>query len=101
MMKKYNENIKKELNEIKEGKLIKDFKINIKNELIEEIIIIILEGEELKITLAENYCYKVDKNNKIYESFESLLNDLSEKYVETFWNNIAKGLKKNKNINDE
>ncbi len=38
-MQKYNENIKKELNEIKEGKLIKDFKINIKNNLIEDIII--------------------------------------------------------------
>jgi len=98
-MQKFNENIKKELKEIKDGKLIKDFKINIKNGFIEDIIITILEGQELKITLAENYCYKVD--NKIYESFESLLNDLSEKYVETFWNNIAKGLKQNKNLNDE
>ena len=93
-MQKFNDNIKKELNEIKEGKLIKDFKINIKNGFIEDIIIVILEGEELKITLDEGYCYKVHKNNKIYESFESILNDLSPKYGDTFWNNIAEGLKK-------
>ena len=35
----------------------------------------------IDIELGMNYCYKVLKNDKLYESFESLLNDLSVRLI--------------------
>ena len=57
-----------------------------------KIQITILENEKIDIELGMNYCYKVLKNQKLYESFESLLNDLSPLYTTTFWSNITSGL---------
>jgi ribosomal protein S8 len=91
-----SKNVEKELNELKNGKLIQNFEIKLKeNGLIEKINLITLEGENIEITLNEVYCYVVSKNKKVYESFESLLNDLSPKYTEVFWENIVSGLKQN------
>ena len=83
-MEKIISNIKKELDELKQSKLIIDYTLDTKERNNPKIQIIILENEKIDIELGENYCYKVLKNQKLYESFESLLNDLSPLYTTTF-----------------
>lgn len=81
------ENILNELVELKGENLIKDY--SIKNEESYNIMIEILtlEGEHLKIITTDTYCYKIinlESDNKIYETFESLLRAHSDKYSESF-----------------
>ena len=86
------------MDELKKEKLINDFNIEYKeNSLVNKINIITLEGENFEIRLNEVYCYVVQKNKKVYESFESLLNDISPKYTEVFWENIVSTLKEKNN----
>ena len=99
-MDKIISNIKKELEELKSSKLINNFVLDIKEKNNPKIEIIILENEKLNIELGENYCYKVLKNQKLYESFESLLSDLSPLYTKTFWENITSSLNKKKENNN-
>ena len=100
-MEKIISNIRKELEELKESKLIIYFTLDTNEKNNPKIDIIILENETIKIELGENYCYKVLKNQKLYESFESLLNDLSPLYSTTFWSNIISGIKKKKDNGDD
>ena len=96
-------NVEKELNELKNEQFILDYKIYLKEDndnFIDKINLIILEGEKIEIKLNEVYCYVVSKNNKVYESFESLLNNLSPLYSETFWSRIYSGLNNNNNDNN-
>ena len=91
-MDKIISNIKKELEELKESKLINDYILDTKERNDPKIEINILENEKINIELGDNYCYKVLKNNKLYESFESLLTELSPLYTKTFWSNITSKL---------
>ena len=102
-MEKIISNIKKELEELKDSKLIIDFILDTNERNNPKIEITLLEKEKINIELGENYCYKVLKNQKLYESFESLLNDLSPLYSTTFWSNIITGInkKKEKDNSDE
>ena len=101
-MEKIISNIKKELEELKQSKLIIDFVLDTKEKNNPKIEIIILENETINIELGENYCYKVLKNQKLYESFESLLSNLSPLYTTTFWSNITSNLnKKNEQHNPD
>ena len=99
-MEKIISNIRKELDQLKNSKLIKDFILDTSERNNPKIQLTILENEKLNIELGMNYCYKVLKNNKLYESFESLLNDLSPQYTTAFWSNITSGLNKNKDGNN-
>ena len=99
-MEKIISNIQKELEELKESKLINDFALDITKKNDPKIIITTLENEKIDIELGENYCYKVLKNNKLYESFESLLTQLSPLYTTTFWSNITTNLNKKKEKNN-
>ena len=99
-MEKLITNIQKELEELKESKLINDFTLDTTKKNDPKIIITILENEKIDIELGENYCYKVLKNNKLYESFESLLTQLSPLYTTTFWSNITTNLNKKKEKNN-
>ena len=99
-MEKIISNIQKELEELKESKLINDFTLDTTKKNDPKIIITILENEKIDIELGENYCYKVLKNNKLYESFESLLTQLSPLYTTTFWSNITTNLNKKKEKNN-
>ena len=99
-MEKIISNIKKELEELKGSKLVIDFILDTKEKNNPKIEIIILENETINIELGENYCYKVLKNQKLYESFESLLSDLSPLYTKTFWSNITSSLNKKKENNN-
>ena len=52
-----------------------------------EFVVVTLEGQHLKIITTDEYCYKIinlDSDNKIYESFESMLRAHSDKYTESF-----------------
>ena len=95
-MDKIISNIKKELEELKESKLINDYILDTKERNDPKIEINILENEKINIELGDNYCYKVLKNNKLYESFESLLTELSPLYTKTFWSNITSKLNNKK-----
>ena len=99
-MEKIISNIKEELEQLKSSKLIKDFILDTSERNNPKIQLTILENEKLNIELGMNYCYKVLKNQKLYESFESLLNDLSPLYTKTFWSNITSGLNKDKEENN-
>ena len=99
-MEKIISNIKKELEELKGSKLIIDFILDTKEKNNPKIELILLENEKINIELGENYCYKVLKNQKLYESFESLLSDLSPLYTTTFWSNITSSLNKKKENNN-
>ena len=99
-MEKIISNFKKELEQLKSSKLIKDFTLDTSEKNNPKIQITILENEKLDIELGMNYCYKVLKNKKLYESFESLLSDLSPLYTTTFWSNITSGLNKDKEENN-
>ena len=88
------------LKQLKNSKLIKDFVLDTSKRNDPKIQITILENEKLEIELGMNYCYKVLKNQKLYESFESLLSDLSPLYTTTFWSNITSGLNKDKKENN-
>ena len=99
-MEKIILNIKKELEELKSSKLIIDYILDTKERNNPKIEIKILENENLNIELGENYCYKVLKNQKLYESFESLLSDLSPLYTTTFWANVTSSLNKKKENNN-
>ena len=99
-MEKIISNIQKELEELKESKLINDFTLDTTKKNDPKIIITILENEKIDIELGENYCYKVLKNNKLYESFESLLTQLSPLYTTTFWSIITTNLNKKKEKNN-
>ena len=99
-MEKIISNINKELDELKQSKLILDFVLDTKEKNNPKIEITILENEKIKIELGENYCYKVLKNQKLYESFESLLTNLSPLYTTTFWSNITANLNKKKEQNN-
>ena len=103
-MDKIISNIRKELEELKGSKLINDYILDTSEKNNPKIHINILENEKINIELGENYCYKVLKNQKLYESFESLLSDLSPLYTKTFWSNITSKLnnkKKNENNSDD
>ena len=100
-MEKIISNVKKELDELKHSKLIIDYSLDTKERNNPKIQIIILENEKIDIELGENYCYKVLKNQKLYESFESLLSNLSPLYTTTFWSNITSNLNKKKNSNSD
>ena len=82
--KKDTDALLKELEELKNSKLIEDFILDTPERNNPKIQITILEKEKIDIELGMNYCYKVLKNDKLYESFESLLNDLSPLYTTTF-----------------
>ena len=99
-MEKIISNIRKELEELKNSKLIEDFVLDTSERNNPKIQITILEKEKINIELGMNYCYKVLKNKKLYESFESLLNDLSPLYTTTFWSNITSGFNKKKDDNN-
>ena len=99
-MEKIISNIKKELEELKDSKLIIDFILDTNERNNPKIEITLLEKEKINIELGENYCYKVLKNQKLYESFESLLSDLSPLYTTTFWSNITSSLNKKKEGNN-
>ena len=99
-MEKIISNIREELEQLKNSKLIIDFILDTSERNNPKIQITILENEKIDIELGMNYCYKVLKNQKLYESFESLLNDLSPLYTTTFWSNITSGLNKKKSDNN-
>ena len=99
-MEKIISNIREELEQLKSSKLIIDFILDTSERNNPKIQITILENEKIDIELGMNYCYKVLKKQKLYESFESLLNDLSPLYTTTFWSNITSGLNKKKSDNN-
>ena len=99
-MEKIISNIKEELEQLKSSKLINDFVLDTSERNNPKIQITLLENEKIDIELGMNYCYKVLKNQKLYESFESLLSNLSPLYTTTFWSNITSGLNKNGKDND-
>ena len=99
-MEKIISNIREELEQLKKSQLINDFLLDTSERNNPKIQITILEKEKIEIELGMNYCYKVLKNQKLYESFESLLSDLSPLYTTTFWSNITSGLKKNEEDNN-
>ncbi len=99
-MEKIISNIRKELEELKQSKLINDFTLDTTKKNDPKIEIITLENEKINIELGENYCYKVLSNQKLYESFESLLSQLSPSYTSTFWSNITKNLNNKKDNNN-
>ena len=83
-MEKIISNIREELEQLKSSKLIIDFILDTSERNNPKIQITILENEKIDIELGMNYCYKVLKKQKLYESFGSLLNDLSPLYTTTF-----------------
>ena len=71
------ENIRKELNELIENKLILKYTLET-----DKISIILLEEKEITVLTDFQTCYKVNGNS--YESFEQLLSANSEKYRDKF-----------------
>jgi hypothetical protein len=90
-------NIEKELNELLEEGLIKDFKI-LKREISAfQFQMTTLEEEKLTIELSVNFCYRIINKkgieDKLYESMESLLTQHSSVYGDNFSNIISNKLK--------
>ena len=100
-MDKIISNIKKELEQLKKSKLINDFVLDTQIRNDPKIQITTLENEKLDIELGDNYCYKVLKNQKLYESFESLLNKFSPLYTKTFWERVTSGLNNKEGNSDD
>jgi len=91
------ENILNELIELKGENLIKDYSIKNDESKLIEFVIVTLEGEHLKIITTDEYCYKIvnlEYDNKIYESFESMLRAHSDKYTESFGTQLFNKLSK-------
>jgi hypothetical protein len=80
-----NQVIMNELDELKEGGLIKDYKI-IKNQTeVVEFNLTTLENMELDIYSEFGWGYTVkNDSSKSYESFEQILRKYSDKYSEKF-----------------
>jgi hypothetical protein len=89
-----------ELNELKKENLIKDFYINQKSNV--EFTIVTLEGNDCEIEYIRESGYKIKSvmencdinisNDKIYETFECLLNDISLSYKQTFLSKLVNRL---------
>ena len=101
-MEKLISNMQTELEELKTSNLIKNYNLDKTDIKFPKIEIETLEKEKIYIELGDGYCYKVKKNNKLYESFESLLTDLSPLYTKEFWSNITSNIgKKSLNKSDD